>query len=97
MSIITFTDNLGNSKEVSLDECIPLELKLNLLQYSNKYRSLGDFLYRYKTNYGYSTQLPSTFVITNDELNYIDQLRKMNYNELFKHHSENWNKNYYYK
>jgi len=97
MSVVTFTDNLGNSREVGLDECIPLELKLNLTRYSTKYRSLGDFLYKYKTNYGYISQLPSTFSISNDELNYIDELRKMNYNDLLKYHSENWNINYYYK
>jgi hypothetical protein len=97
MSIITFTDNLGNSRDVSLDECIPLELKLNLTRYSKKYRNLGDFLYKYKTKYGYSSQLPSTLIISNDELNYIDELRKMNYDELLKYHNENWNINYYYK
>ena len=97
MSVVTFTDNLGNSREVGLDECIPLELKLNLTRYSKKYRSLGDFLYKYKTSYGYSSQLPSTLIISHDELNFIDELRKMNYDELLKYHSENWNINYYYK
>ena len=97
MSVVTFTDNLGNSREVGLDECIPLELKLNLTRYSNKYRNLGNLLYKYKTNYGYSSQLPSTIMINNDELNYIDDLRKMNYDELLKYHSENWNNDFYYK
>ena len=55
---ITFTDGLGNSREVKLEECIPLELKLNLTRYSRKYMDLGDFLYKYKKNYGYSNQLP---------------------------------------
>lgn len=97
MSIITFTDILGNVKEVSFEECIPLELKLNLTRYGKKYRELGNFLYKYKTQYGYSSQLPSTKIVSVDELAFIDELRKMNYDELLKNHSENWNKNYYYE
>ena len=97
MTSIIFNDILGNNREVTFEECIPLELKLNLTRYSHKYRELGDILYKYKTNYGYSSQLPSTIMINNDELNYIDELRKMNYDELLKYHSENWNNDYYYK
>ena len=47
---VNFIDNLGNSRNVELNECIPLELKLNLTKYSKKYRELGDYLYKYKTN-----------------------------------------------
>ena len=88
---------LGNVKEVSFEECIPLELKLNLTRYGKKYRELGNFLYNYKTQYGYSTQPPSTKMVSADELAFIGELRKMNYDELLKNHSENWNKDYYYK
>ena len=97
MSTVTFTDNLGNSREVKLDDCIPLELKLNLTRYGKKYSNLGQFLYKYKTNYGYSTQLPSTKMISNDELEYIDELRKMNYDELLKYNNDHWDNDYYYK
>ena len=93
---ITFTDGLGNSREVKLEECIPLELKLNLTRYSRKYRELGDFLYKYKTSYGYSGQLPSTKILSSEELAYIDELRNMNYDELLKHHSANWTNDYYF-
>lgn len=94
---ITFTDNLGNSREVKLEECIPLELKLNLTRYSRKYRDLGDFLYKYKTNYGYSSQLPSTKMLSSEELSYIDELCDMNYDELLKYHNANWNNDYYFE
>lgn len=33
MSTVTFTDIFGNSTQVKLEECIPLELKLNLTRY----------------------------------------------------------------
>jgi len=93
---ITFTDNLENTREVKLEECIPLELKLNLTRYGRKYRELGDFLYKYKTNYGYSSQLPSTKMLSSDELAYIDELRRMNYSELLQQHNSNWTNDYYY-
>lgn len=79
---IKFIDNLGNSRNVELNECIPLELKLNLTKYSNKYRELGDYLYKYKTYYGYAEQLSSTKMISSDALLYIDELRKLDYEEL---------------
>jgi hypothetical protein len=94
---ITFTDGLGNSREVKLEECIPLELKLNLTRYSRKYRDLGDFLYKYKTNYGYSSQLPSTKILSSEELAYIDELYKMNYDDLLKYHNTNWTTDYYFE
>lgn len=94
---ITFTDGLGNSREVKLEECIPLELKLNLTRYSRKYRELGDFLYKYKTNYGYSSQLPSTKMLSSEELAYIDELCKMNYDDLLKYHNANWTTDYYFE
>ena len=97
MSAVTFTDIFGNSTQVELEECIPLELKLNLTRYGEKYRELGNFLYKYKTQYGYSGQLPSTKMVSAEELAFIGELRKMNYDELLKNHSENWNKDYYYK
>jgi len=96
MSSITFTDSLGNSREVNLEECIPLELKLNLTRYSRKYRELGDFLYKYKTHYGYSSQLPATKILSSEELAFIDELRKMNYDELLQYHHTNWTNDYYY-
>ena len=94
---ITFTDGLGNSREVKLEECIPLELKLNLTRYSRKYRELGDFLYKYKTNYGYSSQLPSAKMLSSEELAYIDELYNMNYDELLKYHNANWTNDYYFE
>lgn len=97
MTSIIFTDILGNCREVKFEECIPLELKLNLTRYSQKYRELGDILYNYKTNYGYSSQLSSSNqTISTESLLYIDELRKLNYNELKKYHSENWSTDYYY-
>ena len=96
MTSLTFIDNIGNNRIVKLDECIPLELKLNLTRYSHKYRELGDILYKYKTNFGYSSQLSSNQIISTDALNYIDELRKLDYDELKKYHSENWSKDYYY-
>ena len=33
MSSVTFTDIFGNGTEVKLEECIPLELKLNLTRF----------------------------------------------------------------
>jgi len=95
MSII-FIDNLENTSEVKLEDCIPLELKLNLTRYSKKYRALGDYLYKYKVNYGYSSQLSSPIMISSEELAFIDELRKMDYNELKKYHNNNWTENYYY-
>lgn len=97
MSTLILTDIKGNCREIELEECIPLELKLNLTRYSQKYRELGDLLYKYKTNFGYSTQLPSIHLISNESLLYIDELRKLDYDELKKYHSENWTKDYYYK
>ena len=96
MASILFTDILGNSREVTFEECIPLELKLNLTRYSQKYRELGDILYKYKTNYGYSSQLSSNQTISTEALLYIDELRKLDYEQLKKYHSENWSKDYYY-
>lgn len=96
MSSIIFTDIIGNCREVGLEECIPLELKLNLTRYSQKYRELGDILYKYKTNYGYSSQLSSNQTISTEALLYIDELRKLDYEQLKKHHSENWTPDYYY-
>ena len=95
MSLI-FIDNFGNISEIKLEDCIPLELKLNLTRYGHKYRALGDYLYKYKTNYGYSSQLSSPIMISSEELFFIDELRKMDYNELKKYHNDNWSKNYYY-
>lgn len=97
MSTLILTDIKGNCREIELEECIPLELKLNLTRYSQKYRVLGDLLYKYKTNYGYSTQLPSIQLISTEALLYIDELRKLDYDQLKKYHSENWTKDYYYK
>ena len=71
MSAVTFTDIFGNSTQVELEECIPLELKLNLTRYGEKYRELGNFLYKYKTQYGYSGQLPSTKMVSAEELEII--------------------------
>ena len=96
MTSIIFTDIQDNCREVKFEECIPLELKLNLTRYSQKYRELGDILYKYKTNYGYSSQLSSNQTISTEALLYIDELRKLDYEELKKYHSENWSKNYYY-
>ena len=48
MTSIKFTDDIGNFREVNLEDCIPLELKLNLTRYSHKYRDLGDILYKFK-------------------------------------------------
>ena len=96
MTSIKFTDDIGNFREVNLEDCIPLELKLNLTRYSHKYRDLGDILYKFKTNFGYSSQLPCHQKISTDALNYIDELRKLDYDELKKYHSENWSKDYYY-
>ena len=81
---VNFIDNLGNTRNVELNECIPLELKLNLTKYSKKYRELGDYLYQYKTYYGYAEQLSSTKMISTDALLYIDELRKLDYEELKK-------------
>jgi hypothetical protein len=36
-------------------------------------------------------------MVSADELAFIGELRKMNYDELLKTHSENWSKDYYYK
>jgi hypothetical protein len=36
-------------------------------------------------------------MVSAEELAFIGELRKMNYDELLKNHSENWNKDYYYK
>jgi hypothetical protein len=96
MTSIIFTDIQDNCREVKFEECIPLELKLNLTRYSQKYRELGDILYKYKTNYGYSSQLSSNQTISTEALLYIDELRKLDYEELKKYHSENWSKKYYY-
>ena len=96
MTSITFTDILGNAREVKFEECIPLELKLNLTRYSHKYRELGDILYKYKTNFGYSSQLSSNQTISTDALFYIDELRKLDYEEIKKYHSIHWSKDYYY-
>jgi hypothetical protein len=52
---LTFIDNLGNARNVELEECIPLEL--NLTKYSKQFRELGDYLYKYRTYYGYAQQL----------------------------------------
>ena len=82
---LTFIDNLGNTRNVELDECIPLELKLNLTKYSQQFRELGDYLYKYRTYYGYAQQLPSTKMIPTDALLYIDELRKLNYEDLKKY------------
>jgi hypothetical protein len=96
MASIIFTDILGNCREVKFEECISLELKLNLTRYGQKYRELGDILYKYKTNYGYSSQLSSNQTIGTEALLYIDELRKLDYDELKKHHIQNWSKDYYY-
>ena len=96
MTSLTFIDNIGNNTEVKLDECIPLELKLNLTRYSHKYRELGDILYKYKTNYGFSSQLSSNQTISTEALLYIDELRKLDYDKLKKYHSIHWSKDYYY-
>ena len=93
-SIIKFTDILGNVKDVGFEECIPLELKLNLTRYGKKYRELGNFLYNYKIQYGYGYS--GHKLISSDALVFIDELRKMNYEDLLKTHSENWNEHYYY-
>ena len=93
---ITFSDDLGNTRIVELEDCIPLELKLNLTRYGRKFRELGNYLYQYKIYYGYSNQLPSTKSISNDELSYIDELRKLDYDELKKYHANNWTPDYYY-
>ncbi len=97
MTSITFNDILGNTTEVTLADCIPLELKLNLTRYGRKYRELGDYLYKYKTHYGYSSQLPSNKMISCEELAYIDELRKLDYDDLKKHHCNNWTPDYYYE
>ena len=96
MTSLTFIDNIGNNRIVKLDECIPLELKLNLTRYSHKYRELGDILYKYKTNFGYSSQLSSNQIISTEALLFIDELRKLDYEELKKYHSIHWSKDYYY-
>jgi hypothetical protein len=97
MASIIFSDILGNTKEVTLEDCIPLELKLNLTRYGRKYRELGDYLYKYKTHYGYSSQLPSTKIISCEELAYIDELLKLDYDDLKKHHCNHWTPDYYYE
>jgi len=36
-------------------------------------------------------------MVSAEELAFIGELRKMNYDELLKNHSENWSKDFYYK
>jgi len=96
MSNLILSDKIGNHREIKLEDCIPLELKLNLTRYSQKYRELGDILYKYKTNYGYSSQLPSNQFISTEALLFIDELYKLDYEQLKKYHSENWTPDYYY-
>ncbi len=93
---VCFKDILGNTREVKLEDCIPLELKLNLTRYGHKYRELGNYLYQYKIHYGYSNQLSSTKLISSDELAFIDELEKMDYEELKKYHADHWTNDYYY-
>jgi hypothetical protein len=79
MASIIFTDILGNCREVKFEECISLELKLNLTRYGQKYRELGDILYKYKTNYGYSSQLSFKQTIGTEALLYIDDIYFLKY------------------
>lgn len=93
---VCFKDILGNTREVKLEDCIPIELKLNLTRYGKKYRELGNYLYQYKIHYGFSSQLSSTKLISSHELAFINELEKMDYEELKKYHANNWTNDYYY-
>ena len=73
-----FTDGdyiLGLQK----DECIPLELKLNITKYGVDWKHIGDVLYYF----GAYKQV-NKLSITPKQLNYLIKINKMSYDDVNK-------------
>lgn len=63
------------------NECIPLELKLNLTRYGYDWKHIGDTLYKYGNQYEHGS---SKIYITSEQLSYLIKINQMSKNDLEK-------------
>lgn len=65
------------------EECIPLEIKLNITKYGFEWKHIGDILYNFGTKY-YTNNKNNKISITPKQLNYLIKLHKLTYKEVEK-------------
>ena len=63
------------------EECIPLELKLNLTKYGYDWKHIGDTLYKYGNQYKPDS---SKLYVTPKQLSYLIKINQMSKNDLEK-------------
>lgn len=63
------------------EECIPLELKLNLTKYGYDWKHIGDALYKYSHQYNSDS---CKIYVTQEQLNYLIKINQMSKNDFEK-------------
>ena len=73
-----FTDN-AYVLALKSDECISLEIKLNITKYGFEWKHIGDILYNFGTQY-YINQ--NKIYVTSTQLKYLIKLKNMTYKDV---------------
>ena len=73
-----FTDN-DYVLALKSDECISLEIKLNITKYGFEWKHIGDILYNFGTQY-YINQ--NKIYVTSTQLKYLIKLKNMTYKDV---------------
>ena len=76
-----FTDN-DYVLALKSDECIPLEIKLNITKYGFEWKHIGDILYNFGNKYNNNNN--NKISITPEQLNYLIKLHKLSYKDVEK-------------
>jgi hypothetical protein len=73
-----FTDN-NYVLALKSDECIPLEIKLNITKYGFEWKHIGDILYNFGNKYN-----NNKIYVTSTQLKYLIKLKNMTYKDVEK-------------
>ena len=71
-STATLKDENGNSLELSKDEALQLELKLNLTKHGHEWSHIGDFLYKFSVK----NSDKNVLIITSEQFNDLKELNR---------------------
>ena len=65
-------------------EIIETEIKLNITEYGNQWKGIGDYLYKFYNLIDNKDQPPNILEVNNFQYNFLKDLKSKSYEELFK-------------
>ena len=65
-------------------EIIEMEIKLNITEYGDKWKEIGDYLYKFYNLIDDKDQPPNILEVNNFQYNFLKDLKLKKYEELFK-------------